>query len=59
MPEELYRPGTELRIITANRLHYGGPVLSCQGDWIVIRDRIKDRSIRLNLNLIESLEVLR
>lgn len=59
MPEEpLYREGSELRVITSNRLHYGGCVLRCSGDWITILDRVKGRPINLNIHLLESVEVL-
>jgi hypothetical protein len=59
MPEQpLYFPGTELKVITANRMHYGGAVVEQKGDWLILFDRVKGANIRLNLMLVESVEIL-
>lgn len=58
MPEWLYKPGTEVRIITSNRLHYAGPVVRCAEDWLSLRDRVMGHNININLRLVESLEVV-
>lgn len=57
-PIPLYRPGTELHIVTAGGLNFRGQCLNQRGDYVTIRDRRTERDITFCLLHIQFVEVI-
>lgn len=56
--KEIYREGTELRLVTAAGMIFRGPVLNQDGDFLTIKDRRTGRNVSVNLYHIQSVEVI-